>query len=66
MATLVSKGGADLGGDQVEGRRAVLELLRSGRRRPRAVYVSSAIASEDVSEIVELAAGAEASRSSRR
>jgi len=58
MATLVSKGGADLGGDQVEGRRAVLELLRSGRRRPRAVYVSTAIASEEVSEIVELAAGA--------
>jgi 23S rRNA (guanosine2251-2'-O)-methyltransferase len=54
----VSKGGADLGGDQIEGRRAVLELLRAGNRRPRAVYVSSAIPSDDVAEIVELAAAA--------
>lgn len=54
----MSKGGADLGGDQIEGRRAVLELLRAGSRRPRAVYVSSAIARDDVAEIIERAAGA--------
>jgi 23S rRNA (guanosine2251-2'-O)-methyltransferase len=54
----VSKGGSDLGGEQIEGRRAVLELLRAGNRRPRAVYLSSAIARDDVKEIAELAGGA--------
>ena len=52
----MSKGGSDLGGDQVEGRRAVLELLRAGKRRPRAVYLSNAVnRDETVQEIVERA-----------
>jgi len=55
----VSKGGSDLGGDQIEGRRAVLELLRAGTRRPRAVYLSSTVGrDEGIQEIVELAGGA--------
>jgi 23S rRNA (guanosine2251-2'-O)-methyltransferase len=59
MAPRVSKGGSDLGGDQIEGRRAVLELLRAGTRRPRAVYLSSAVARDEaVQEIVERAGGA--------
>jgi 23S rRNA (guanosine2251-2'-O)-methyltransferase len=59
VAPRVSKGSGELGGDQIEGRRAVLELLRAGKRRPRAVYVSSAASRDDtVSEIVERAAGA--------
>jgi 23S rRNA (guanosine2251-2'-O)-methyltransferase len=46
-----------LGGEQVEGRRAVAELLRAGRRRVRAVYVSSGARGDDpgIAEIVELA-----------
>jgi 23S rRNA (guanosine2251-2'-O)-methyltransferase len=45
-----------VGGDQVEGRRAVHELLRAGGRPVRTVYVSSAAADEPaVREIVELA-----------
>jgi 23S rRNA (guanosine2251-2'-O)-methyltransferase len=45
-----------LGGDQVEGRRAVLELLRARRRRVRSVTLSSA-AQQDavVDEIAQLA-----------
>jgi len=55
----VSKGASELGGEQVEGRRAVLELLRAGGRRARAVYLSSAIGrDETVREIVERGAGA--------
>ena len=55
----MSKGGSDLGGDQIEGRRAVLELLRAGTRRPRAVYLSSTVGrDEGIQEIVELAGGA--------
>jgi 23S rRNA (guanosine2251-2'-O)-methyltransferase len=45
-----------LGGDQVEGRRAVAELLRAGRRRVKTVYVSAAAERDPVvSEILELA-----------
>jgi 23S rRNA (guanosine2251-2'-O)-methyltransferase len=45
-----------LGGDQVEGRRAVLELLRAGRRRVRRVYVSGAVGDDPVlREITERA-----------
>ncbi len=59
MAPRVSKGSGELGGDQIEGRRAVLELLRAGKRRPRAVYLSSAVTRDDtVQEIVERAGGA--------
>jgi 23S rRNA (guanosine2251-2'-O)-methyltransferase len=58
MAPKVSKGSSELGGEQVEGRRAVLELLRAGKRRPRAVYLSSAVSrDETVKEIVERAGG---------
>jgi 23S rRNA (guanosine2251-2'-O)-methyltransferase len=59
MASRVSKGGSDLGGDQVEGRRAVLELLRSGRRKARAVYLSNSVTRDDtVKEIVDRAGSA--------
>ncbi|MFM8236154.1 MAG: 23S rRNA (guanosine(2251)-2'-O)-methyltransferase RlmB [Actinomycetota bacterium] len=45
-----------LGGDQVEGRRAVAELLQAGRRRVRAVYVSSGVERDPlVAEIIEAA-----------
>jgi len=45
-----------VGGDQVEGRRAVHELLRAGRRSVRTVYVSSSAVDEPlVREIVDLA-----------
>jgi 23S rRNA (guanosine2251-2'-O)-methyltransferase len=58
MAPRVSRGGSDLGGEQVEGRRAVLELLRSGRRKARAVYLSNTVSRDDtVKEIVERAGG---------
>ncbi len=59
MAPRVSKGGgSDLGGEQVEGRRAVLELLRAGKRRPRAIYLSRTVTADDiVKEIVDRAGG---------
>jgi 23S rRNA (guanosine2251-2'-O)-methyltransferase len=61
VAPRVSKsggGGSDLGGEQVEGRRAVLELLRAGRRRPRAIYLArTATQDETVKEIVARAGG---------
>jgi 23S rRNA (guanosine2251-2'-O)-methyltransferase len=45
-----------LGGEQVEGRRAVLELLRAGRRAVRSVSVSSAVRDDaQLDEIRELA-----------
>ena len=48
-----------LGGEQVEGRRAVLELLRAGKRRVRTVYVSNSVnRDENVEEIVARAASA--------
>ena len=58
VAPRVSKGGSDLGGEQVEGRRAVLELLRAGKRRPRAIYLSRTVNQDEiVKEIVERAGG---------
>ena len=58
MAPRVNKGASELGGDQIEGRRAVLELLRAGTRRARVVYLSSTVARDElVQEIVERAAG---------
>lgn len=59
MAPRVSKGGgSDLGGEQVEGRRAVLELLRAGKRRPRAIYLSRTVTADDiVKEVVDRAGG---------
>ncbi len=48
--------GGGIGGEQVEGRRAVRELLVAGRRRVRAVWVSSAAQpSALLDEIVSLA-----------
>ena len=45
-----------LGGEQIEGRRAVLELLRAGRRTVRTVFVSSSVRDDDaVDEIRALA-----------
>jgi 23S rRNA (guanosine2251-2'-O)-methyltransferase len=47
---------ATVGGEQVEGRRAVAELLQAGTRRVKVVYVSSAAARDPgVAEVVELA-----------
>jgi 23S rRNA (guanosine2251-2'-O)-methyltransferase len=55
----VTKAPQGLGGEQVEGRRAVLELLRAGKRRVRTVYVSSTVSRDDnVEEIVSRAANA--------
>ncbi len=55
----MSKGGGELGGEQIEGRRAVLELLRAAKRKPRAVYLSSTVnRDETVQEIVERAGAA--------
>jgi 23S rRNA (guanosine2251-2'-O)-methyltransferase len=55
----VTKSPAGLGGEQVEGRRAVLELLRAGTRRVRTVYVSNSVSRDDnVEEIVARAAKA--------
>ena len=51
--------GETLGGEQVEGRRAVLELLRAGRRQVRAVNVSGSVRDDPVlDEIRERAGGA--------
>ncbi|MFO7591337.1 MAG: hypothetical protein R6X23_10650, partial [Acidimicrobiia bacterium] len=51
------RGGDDLGGEIVPGRRAVRELLRSGRRSVRHVLLArDRDRSEVVDEIVELAA----------
>jgi 23S rRNA (guanosine2251-2'-O)-methyltransferase len=48
-----------LGGEQVEGRRAVLELLRAGRRPVRTVFVSSSARDDaPLDEIRELAGAA--------
>ena len=46
-----------VGGEQVEGRRAVLELLRAKTRAVRAVYVSRASDSDDVLAEIEQLAG---------
>lgn len=47
---------SELGGDQVEGRRAVLELLRAGNRRVKTVSVARDLERDDVvDEIAELA-----------
>ena len=48
-----------LGGEQVEGRRAVLELLRAGRRQVRTVAMSSSARDDpSLDEIRDLAGGA--------
>ena len=45
---------SSLGGDRVEGRRAVIELLTAGRRRVRTVWVASE-RSHDLAEIADIA-----------
>jgi 23S rRNA (guanosine2251-2'-O)-methyltransferase len=45
-----------LGGDQVEGRRAVLELLVAGRRRARRVVIAEAQESSEQLDAIEVAA----------
>ena len=45
---------SSLGGDRVEGRRAVAELLTAGRRRVRTVWVASE-RSDDLAEIADIA-----------
>jgi len=46
----------DLGGDQVEGRRAVLELLTAGRRRARRVVIAEALEDAEMLDAIEQAA----------
>jgi 23S rRNA (guanosine2251-2'-O)-methyltransferase len=46
-----------LGGEQVEGRRAVLELLRAGRRAVRSVSVSSSVRDDPVIDEIRARAG---------
>jgi 23S rRNA (guanosine2251-2'-O)-methyltransferase len=50
--------GESLGGEQVEGRRAVLELLRAGRRPVRSVSVSSSVRDDPVIDEIRKRAGA--------
>ena len=66
-ATRVASGRDDLGGEQVEGRRAVRELLRAGRRRVRSPSCMSADAEPDATldEIAELAGRGVAGRALR-
>ncbi len=47
-----------LGGEQVEGRRAVLELLRAGRRRVRSVAISSGVRDDPLLDEIRALAGA--------
>ena len=50
-------GAGELGGDQVEGRRAVLELLAAGRRPVRAIFVAEGLeSSSQLDRIEDLAA----------
>ena len=54
-----NRGSAEaLGGEQVEGRRAVLELLRAGRRQVRTVFVSSSVRDDEVVDEIRERAGA--------
>jgi 23S rRNA (guanosine2251-2'-O)-methyltransferase len=51
-----ARGGKGLGGEQVEGRQAVRELLIAGRRKVHELWLSSELAGDDaVSDIVALA-----------
>jgi len=52
-----ARGAKGLGGEQVEGRQAVRELLIAGRRKVHELWLSSALAGDDVvADIVALAA----------
>jgi 23S rRNA (guanosine2251-2'-O)-methyltransferase len=50
---------ATLGGDQIEGRQAVRELLLAGARRVKSVYVSNALDDNDVIEQISALAGSQ-------
>jgi 23S rRNA (guanosine2251-2'-O)-methyltransferase len=50
--------GSSLGGEQVEGRQAVLELLRARRRPVRDLWVAAGAQGPAVAEVAELAAAA--------
>ena len=55
----MTRTGSDVGGEQVEGRRAVAELLAAGQRRVRTVFVSSAVVADPaVARIVATAGDA--------
>ena len=47
-----------LGGDQVEGRQAVRELLLAGKRRVRELYIATDIDGDSIDDIVQLARAA--------
>ena len=53
-----------LGGEQVEGRNAVRELLRAERRKVHELWVASGRDAESIDEIVELASEARVARPS--
>jgi len=52
-----SRSGDGLGGEHVEGRRAVLELLRAGRRQVRTVSMSSSVRDDPVLDEIRERAG---------
>ena len=51
------RGSDDVGGIEVEGRRAVLELLRAGKREVRIVMLSEAVVRDQIVEAIVAAAG---------
>src|SRR5258708_10115449 len=51
------RGADDVGGIEVEGRRAVLELLRAGKREVRIVMLSEAVARDEIVDAIVEAAG---------
>jgi len=51
MKKAESGGGGGLGGDQVEGKRAVTELLKAGRRRVRTVFMVNTNVDDDIAEL---------------
>jgi 23S rRNA (guanosine2251-2'-O)-methyltransferase len=53
----VSERRAEVGGVDVEGRRAVLELLRAGTRQVRSVLLSDAVERDDLVDAIVAAAG---------
>lgn len=51
-----ARGGKGLGGDQIEGRQAIRELLLAGQRKVHEIWLSSELADDEgVADIVELA-----------
>jgi 23S rRNA (guanosine2251-2'-O)-methyltransferase len=56
-ASAVSRRAEAVGGEEVEGRRAVLELLRAGTRTVRSVLLSEAVERDELVEAIVAAAG---------